>query len=417
MTSHLWSANRRGRSSQDGLLRALRCLLLIFYNLCYHAFFSFSANMSVPVDFTTRFNELFGPFEDRKVFLSLESLIASLKRFQNETGVNYRIRSSHSRNDGTVFRRTYICTKKGQALKPSQGVRQKPSQQTGCDSNFNVRICDGGYRVCKSMLIHNHPANPIIAQYEPAGRRLESSHLEELKPWLLQNTPSSSICAVVRQEMKKMVSTKDIINIRAKMLANYNSTAYIRELEENLNATGKCRCTVDTENFITHFMFMTNQQEEICRRYGEFIGIDSTYGITSAGYSLFQFVVVDSCGIGIPVFFGFVAQETTASIGHLIRTFNYFVGPIQTRAVITDDSAALQNALSTDLPQARQLLCRVHLLRNLKDRVSSVKFSHCPILARVNGLFGVDVSRHENSKRLALFTCLAAIAGIESWAL
>ena len=93
------------------------------------------------------------------------------------------------------------------------------------------------------------------------------------------------------------------------------------------------------------------------------------------------------------------------------------MGPIQTRAVITDDSAALQNALSTDLPQARQLLRRVHLLRNLKDRVSSVKFSHCPILARVNGLFGVDVSRHENSKRLALFTCLAAIAGIESWAL
>ena len=233
-----------------------------------------------------------------------------------------------------------------------------------------MRRCSNGYRIFLSVLEHNHPIDPVAAQYEPAGRRLDSDEVATILPWLENDTPSTSICQFIRKQLGKKVSTKDVNNMRAKVKAEYNTTGFLTDLATNLNANGRCCCTVNEDSYVTHFMYMSPELITYCRRYPEFLGIDATYGVCANNYNLFQIVVVDALRMAVPVFFGFLAQETTEAIGHMLRQFQLFVGPVSIRTIMTDDSAALQAAISTELPNARHLLCRVHILRNLKDRVS-----------------------------------------------
>ena len=74
-------------------------------------------------------------------FENIDALEKALYGFQRSTGASYSIRSTHRDSSGEVIKRTYVCTRKGEALWASRGLRIRASQQTLCNSMFNLRVC------------------------------------------------------------------------------------------------------------------------------------------------------------------------------------------------------------------------------------------------------------------------------------
>ena len=323
--------------------------------------------MTEPITFTN----IFGRADNRVYFASLEEVADAVGAYERASSTNFRIRSTEKTN-GIISRRIYTCNKVARALQPTQGVRQKPSRQTGCRAKINVNICEGGFRVTAAVLEHNHAIDPVACSLEPARRQLTPFQVDHITPLLSSGTPSYFISSYVQRVFGKLVSTKDICNVRARLHGNRNNPAYLLRLSEQLNINGSCVCLRDENNFVTHFIHMTAEQKELCRRYPEFIGIDSTYRTCRERYHLFQLVVIDSNGIGIPICFGFLSHETTEAIKVFLEFFKSVFENLPVQTMIMDDSAAIQSAVTQVFPSVVQLLCRVHIIRHIVKRVCNV---------------------------------------------
>lgn len=316
------------------------------------------------------FTEIFGTLQNPTFFGTLSDVHNAVSNYQNRTGTSYSIRSTQPSVSDARWR-CYACVKKGRPLRSTQPRRQRISGQTGCSSQIRfARTDSGSFALRNSILEHNHPVSVLLGRFEPKHRRLNDEEIPVIRPWLLNNTPSFNICSFVRSEFGKMLTTKDVCNLRAKYTGIPSNEASLDDLSTQLNGCGHCRILRDAANVLTHFIFMTREQVVIFRRFPQFVGIDSTYRSCREKYHLFVLVAVDSCGVGIPVCFGWLATETTSSIGLFLRCFLEFVGPVEIEALMMDDSTAIQAAVAQELPDAHRFLCRVHILRNLSRRVS-----------------------------------------------
>ncbi|KAA3678048.1 uncharacterized protein DEA37_0011682 [Paragonimus westermani] len=65
------------------------------------------------------------------------------------------------------------------------------------------------------------------------------------------------------------------------------------------------------------------------------------------------------------------AQLSTTAIAMFLRQFLLFVGPVETWTMIIGDSAAIQGAITQEMLHVHQLLCRVHILRNVRKTTSN----------------------------------------------
>ena len=320
------------------------------------------------------FVDVFGQHNDRRLFDNLDQVHAAMKVYQNRAAVCFRVRSTTKDDFGGYKKRVYECTRARKTLQPTSNARNRGSIQTGCRARINFHQFEGYFEATHAVLEHNHPIDAIAVRFEPPRRRLTPAELNEVTPLLVTATPSFSIASIIRSKFKKNVSTKDVCNLRARVLGNRSNAEYLSKLERDLNESGSCISIRNEENFLTHFIYMTDEQKTLCLRYPELLGIDATYGTCRQRYLLYQIVVVDSCGIGIPICFAFLSNETTEAIQTFFQHFKEFVGDIPVRTIITDDCAALQRAISTEFPRAVHLLCRVHIIRHLVKRVSLNSF-------------------------------------------
>ena len=318
-----------------------------------------------PVNFT----DIFGTATRRRYFPTLDDAAKAVSEYEKACSSSFSIRSTIKKR-GRVAKRIYICSRAARVLQPTQGMRSKSSQQTGCSARFSFNVLNGSFRITSSFLEHNHAIDPVAITFEARRRRLSSEELRIITPWLSAGTPSYFVSSFVRNVFHKNISTKDVCNLRARLYAERRKPGYLIQLAQDLNATGNCVCIRDSHNYVTHFIIMTAEQKRLFLRFPELIGIDATYRTCRERYFLFQLVVIDGCGIGIPICFGFLSNERTQAIETFLVTFKSFIGDALVETMIMDDSAATQAAISTVFPNVTQLLCRVHILRNLMKRVS-----------------------------------------------
>ncbi|TGZ63409.1 hypothetical protein CRM22_006942 [Opisthorchis felineus] len=169
------------------------------------------------VDVSGEFTAYFGHFESPRLFSTIEDFELQLKTFQCETGANYRIRTTERDKAGGLQRRVYTCIKKEQKLHPSRGLREKPSQKTGCQSTFNInRSMGGSYCVTSGKMMHNHPVDPIYSRLEPCRRRLDPAQQESIRPLLTNGTPLGYVCSYIRENFQKYTTPRDLTNLKSK---------------------------------------------------------------------------------------------------------------------------------------------------------------------------------------------------------
>ena len=68
------------------------------------------------------------------------------------------------------------------------------------------------------------------------------------------------------------------------------------------------------DNVISLIFIQRKQQRELYKKYGEVVELDGTYKILKLSMALYTILVEDNYGIGQPVAYFFVKEETTESI-------------------------------------------------------------------------------------------------------
>lgn len=318
------------------------------------------------------FSDYFGMHDERRVFPSLNDFRKTLDEYSLHVGCAYRIRSTEPPYAGDILprRRLFMCTRGGAWASKSTGERTRASQTINCPSTIAAKRHGDGYIAINEKLEHNHPLDAVAAAYAPQHRRPTTEQMIQLEPMLRNNFSSASISQFVNSEMNKKVFTRDVKNWKHSLIKSTKRPNYLLQLSQEMNQNGRSRCIMNADNYVTHFIFMTANQLSMYRKYPELIGMDATYDVCREAYVLFQLVAVDANNKGFSICFGFLSQETTESIVQLLETFREMVDGRVPDTILMDDSAASQRAVSRVFPNTNIRLCRVHLLRNLRARVS-----------------------------------------------
>lgn len=152
-------------------------------------------------------------------------------------------------------------------------------------------------------------------------------------------------------------------------LSNHTHLAFILEMEQEFNTSGRARCLRDDTNHVTHFIYSTSDMLSLYHRFPDLLLIDSTYSTNQQKYILFQLLVVDGSRRSLPVALGFLWRETEADVSTFLQTFFEFVGgSLDVKCIFSDGAPAIANAINNVIPFAVHLLCRVHIIRNVIKR-------------------------------------------------
>ncbi|TNN07186.1 Transposase [Schistosoma japonicum] len=242
---------------------------------------------------------------------------------------------------------------------------------------FRVVLNVNEYIVRSYIMTHNHPCTKSFMRCGPWFRRLSEEEKENLNPVLQQSSSCDAVMEHVRNKYQKELISDDIRNMKSKTALVFD---YIRErghLREFHNGEGNVRR-------LSRVCFSTEDQIRLYRTFPEVVGIDSTYNINRARFSMFQLVITDNMGRGRPVMFAWTKKEFTEDVRWILNMFQEIMGDTSsTETFVMDSSHAEIAAVSQTHRNANIQLCSFHVCRALcrKTRDRRAKAYLCRLVS------------------------------------
>ena len=110
---------------------------------------------------------------------------------------------------------------------------------------------------------------------------------------------------------------------------------------------------------------------DVCGEYCEVLLADATHQLNNGGYVLWHAMIIDAFGIGRSVFYALLSNETYDSYVRAVECMLTFLPCLRRcRTVVIDRSLAQLNAFRTVLSWASVVLCRFHVLKDMRLRCS-----------------------------------------------
>lgn len=77
----------------------------------------------------------------------------------------------------------------------------------------------------------------------------------------------------------------------------------------------------DHNNVITHIFIQLSVQKDLFKKFGQLVQYDATHRTNKCGMPLYTLLVEDNYGVGQPVWYCFMREETIDSIKLALETF------------------------------------------------------------------------------------------------
>ncbi|OON13910.1 hypothetical protein X801_10307 [Opisthorchis viverrini] len=364
------------------------------------------------VDLAEVFNEIvcMGPFPTLGVFQ------AKLSQLQRQTGTNYVIRNSISRERQVAKRRLeipayhefywvqYVCIHDKQRSCP------KPKQADfGCPAS-NCLVYDlgsGGMRVSRVNIQHPHitfehfpSVYTLVSVY--TNRRLSAAQESEIFTLMETFHSNAEIRDYVRRHWNIVLPDYDLRNMRSRrreVTQPSNELECIKHLIDNHGCLSVVRCSESKR--LKFLAFSLNELKEMFRTYNEVLLFDSTTQCNGGSYHLWH---VDFHGKERSIYYGFIENETAESYERVLRHFCKTMSEVsRVQTVICDRHAAQLAAINQHLPWVHIHFCSFHVVRNFTDHLNNISVaSHKDKGILLECLKGLVYSRSEGSFNICL---------------
>lgn len=224
---------------------------------------------------------------------------------------------------------------------------------------------------------HNHPIAQHPSKY-PLNRRLTGDILETVISMIKAQAENKTVMQFL-EGRGITVKSHDITNLRMSIYQNDPGNEVLHLITQLQNNGYEVRYSHAAEGkkiFLKGLFFAHEDAIKMAREIPDVISIDATYRTTREQLAFIN--VVGTCNVGHPalktfcIAGGWMTQETNESYEWFIGALKEVVwpsdGPSTPRVLISDSEAALIRAMDIHFPDAKKLLCTVHMRRNFEVR-------------------------------------------------
>ena len=254
------------------------------------------------------------------------------------------------------------------------------SQRIGCTYQFRLKpVAPASMQWCVGSITgeHNHPIAQHVSKY-PMNRRLEGTTLDTVISMIKAQAENKTVMQFL-EDQGIIVKSHDITNLRLSIYENDPDNEVLQLITRLQDDGYEVRYTHVVEGdkvFLKGLFFAHVDSIKLARELPDVISIDATYRTTREQLRFIN--IVGTGNIGYPklktfcIAGGWLTQETNESYEWLMKVLREVVWPSgqssTPRVMISDSEAALIRAMDIHFPDARKLLCTVHMRRNFEVR-------------------------------------------------
>ncbi|KAK4363156.1 hypothetical protein RND71_018397 [Anisodus tanguticus] len=331
-----------------------------------------------------------------QIFKSDDEAFEYYSSFARKNGFSIRkARSTESQNLG-VYRRDFVCYRSGfnQPRKKAnvEHPRDRKSVRCGCDAKLYLtkELVDGvaQWYVSQFSNVHNHELlEDDQVRLLPAYRKIQEADQERILLLSKAGFPVNRIVKVL--ELEKGVQPghlpfieKDVRNfVRTCKKTVQENDALITEKRENdlLELLEACKASEQKdEGFVYSFTTDENGRvENIAWSYGDslraysFLGdavtFDTTYRSITYNMLLGVWFGIDNHGNALFLGCVLLQDETSQSFSWALQSFVRFMRGRQPQTIATDIDAGLRDAIASEMPNTKHVICIWQVLSKLSS--------------------------------------------------
>ncbi|CAL5390811.1 unnamed protein product [Camellia sinensis] len=340
-------------------------------------------------------SDVFTPYVGQ-IFKTDDEAFEYYSNFARKNGFSIRkARSTESQNLG-VYRRDFVCYRSGfnQPRKKAnvEHPRDRKSVRCGCDAKLYLtkEIVDGvtQWYISQFSNVHNHELlEDDQVRLLPAYRKIQEDDQERILLLSKAGFPVNRIVKVL--EIEKGVQPgqlpfieKDVRNfIRTCKKTVQENDALLTEKRENdmLELLDACNAMAGKdEGFVYNFTKDENGKiENIAWSYGDAVRafavfgdvltFDTTYRSITYNMLLGVWFGIDNHGKAIFLGCVLIQDENSQSFSWALQTFIRFMRGRRPETIVTDIDAGLRDAMATELPNTKHVICLWQILSKVSS--------------------------------------------------
>ncbi|KAJ0591104.1 putative transcription factor FAR family [Helianthus annuus] len=316
--------------------------------------------------------------------------------FARKNGFSVRkARSTESQNLG-VYRRDFVCYRSGfnQPRKKAnvEHPRDRKSVRCGCDAKLYLtkEVVDGEsqWYVSQFSNVHNHELlEDDQVRLLPAYRKIQESDQERILLLTKAGFPVNRILKVL--ELEKGVQPgqlpfieKDVRNFvrTCKKTVQENDALLTQKREIDMLALLEtCRVATQRDDGFT-YNYTTDENgkiENVSWAYGDSIRAFSVFGDVVTFETTYRSITynmllgvwfgIDNQGRAFLLGCVLLQDETSQSFSWALQAFIQFLRGNHPQTIVTDIDSGLRNAIATELPNTKHVICVWHVLSKLSS--------------------------------------------------
>nr|XP_043616043.1 PKS-NRPS hybrid synthetase cheA-like [Erigeron canadensis] len=303
-------------------------------------------------------------FFTNKVFSSREELMNWVKDVAYSVGVVVVTKRSNSYLSGFVYKVVLMCDHGGK-YKQKGSIRAPRTRKTDCLFELETKYSDEYNYWTLTVICYGHNHRPLqSSEGHPYAQRLTQDEFSLVEELTAMNMPPRDISSRIREKNLGNVSTISTI---------YNACTKLRMVEQVLMAILHSNNYVyefstTASNELENLFFVHQTSFNIWRAFPHVLIIDAMYKTNYYNLPLVEIVGVTSTNKTFSIAFAFIQKEKTANYTWVLNCLKLTLDScMYSRVIVIDRELVLVNACKEIFPDAAQLLCRIHISRNIFD--------------------------------------------------
>ncbi|CAE6011084.1 unnamed protein product [Arabidopsis arenosa] len=317
-------------------------------------------------------------------FSSDETAHKAYKRFAGEHGFNVRKQRRKKKND-KVVRLLYVCSKEGFRKEPKiKTCYSQPITRCGCKAHMTCYLQrTGRYKIVSFNQNHNHDLVKTPMKHLLKGNRMFSvAQIQHADDAEMSGISAKSTVEMMSREVGGRENLgfleKDYRNYiyrkRMEKMVKGDAGAvleYFQKKKED-NSSFFYSMQLDEDDMITNILWADDRSISDYNLFGDVICFDTTYKTNEYDRPFAPFIGVNNHKQTVVFGAALLYDETTESYKWLFETFLGAMSGKQPKTILTDQSAAMANAIVKVFPETKHRLCVWHIYQNAAKKLSHV---------------------------------------------
>ncbi|KAL6291462.1 hypothetical protein ACE6H2_008972 [Prunus campanulata] len=338
-------------------------------------------------------------------FESDEHAYKSYNKYARLVGFNVRKDwVNRSKVHGQVVSRKFTCSKEGYRRKDKRDVNVKKHRKetrTGCLAHMIItRQPDSKYRVTQFEEQHNHGnVNSSIAQALPEQHNHDNVNLSIAQALPLQRectVPEAADADSVKElgslsksaldSMNRGFRVRESVDSFALDFENYLQSERTRDMKEGEvgrllhyfqrqhfeNPSFFYAIQVDTDDKVSNILWADDNMVSDYDHFGDVVCLDTVCRADKNCLPFVQFVGVNNHKQGVIFSAALLYDDTIQSYKWLFQTFLESMSGKKPKAILTDQDAAIVEAINSVLPETDHRICTWQMCQNALKHLNHI---------------------------------------------